>query len=109
MAVYGVCTGPGACFPRMSGMSVPNANVQNDQVVARIEQELPMHEWCETRGFVPNYTRPGKSNQNAFVQETLRQVREITRVWIIEYNEERQPRKKISCYVPTADRERQKL
>jgi len=93
----------------MSGKGVPNATVQNDYVVARINMELPKHEWCEKRGFELNYIRPEKPNQNAFVLEALRQVWEITRVWIIVCNEERQFRKKISCYVLTAGRERQKL
>ena len=62
-------------------------------------------EWCEKHGIKLNYIQPGKPNQNAYIErfnrtyrhevlnayvfESLRQVREITRAWIIEYNEER--------------------
>jgi putative transposase len=62
-------------------------------------------DWCKDHGVKLNYIQPGKPNQNAYIErfnrtyrhevldayafESLRQVREITRAWIIEYNEER--------------------
>ena len=62
-------------------------------------------DWCRDHGVKLNYIQPGKPNQNAYIErfnrtyrhevlnayvfESLRQVREITRAWIIEYNEER--------------------
>ncbi len=62
-------------------------------------------EWCEDHGIVIDYIEPGKPNQNAYIErfnrtfrhevlnayvfESLRQVRQITRDWIHEYNEER--------------------
>lgn len=61
--------------------------------------------WCADRGIVLRYIQPGKPNQNAFVErlnrtfrhevldayvfESLEQVREISAEWIREYNEER--------------------
>lgn len=62
-------------------------------------------DWCETHRVELIYIQPGKPNQNAYIErfnrtyrhevldayvfESLRQVRQITRKWIIEYNEER--------------------
>jgi putative transposase len=62
-------------------------------------------DWCAEHGIKLNYIQPGKPNQNAYIErfnrtyrhevlnayvfESLRQVREITRAWITEYNEER--------------------
>ena len=62
-------------------------------------------DWCRERGIVLRYIQPGKPNQNAYIErfnrtyrhevldayvfESLRQVRRITRAWIDEYNEER--------------------
>jgi putative transposase len=61
--------------------------------------------WCADRGIALQYIQPGKPNQNAFVErlnrtfrhevldayvfESLEQVREISAEWIREYNEER--------------------
>jgi len=62
-------------------------------------------DWCRNNRVTLNYIQPGKPNQNAYIErfnrtfrhevldayvfESLRQVREITRQWITEYNEER--------------------
>jgi putative transposase len=62
-------------------------------------------DWCRPNSVTLNYIRPGKPNQNAYIErfnrtyrhevldayvfESLRQVRRITRNWINEYNEER--------------------
>jgi putative transposase len=62
-------------------------------------------DWCQRNGVRLHYIQPGKPNQNAHIErfnrtfrhevldayvfESLRQVREITRNWIREYNEER--------------------
>jgi len=61
--------------------------------------------WCAERGIALRYIQPGKPNQNAFVErfnrtfrhevldayvfESLEQVREISAHWMQEYNEER--------------------
>ena len=62
-------------------------------------------DWCRERCVELRYIQPGKPNQNAYIErfnrtyrhevlnayvfESLRQVRQITRAWINEYNEER--------------------
>jgi putative transposase len=62
-------------------------------------------DWCAAHGIELRYIQPGKPNQNAFVErfnrtyrtevlnaylfETLDEVRSITEDWIREYNEER--------------------
>jgi putative transposase len=62
-------------------------------------------DWCRDNGVTLNYIQPGKPNQNAYIErfnrtfrhevldayvfESLRQVREITSSWITVYNEER--------------------
>lgn len=61
--------------------------------------------WCQDQGVTLHYIQPGKPNQNAYIErfnrtfrhavldayvfESLRQVREITRHWITAYNEDR--------------------
>ena len=61
--------------------------------------------WCAEHGIALRYIQPGKPNQNAFVErfnrtfrhevldayvfESLDQVREISAEWMREYNEER--------------------
>jgi putative transposase len=70
--------------------------------------ELTSHafvEWAEQRGIALRFIDPGKPNQNAFIErfnrsyrtevlnaylfESLDQVKQITEDWLIEYNEER--------------------
>ena len=62
-------------------------------------------DWCKANQVEPRYIQPGKPNQNAFVErfnrtyrtevldaylfESLVDVRRITEAWIQEYNEER--------------------
>jgi putative transposase len=62
-------------------------------------------DWCKANQVEPRYIQPGKPNQNAFVErfnrtyrtevldaylfESLVDVRRITEAWILEYNEER--------------------
>ncbi len=62
-------------------------------------------DWCHRNHVELRYIQPGKPNQNAYIErfnrtfryevldayvfESLRQVRQITRDWIHEYNEER--------------------
>jgi putative transposase len=62
-------------------------------------------DWCRRNHVELRYIQPGKPNQNAYIErfnrtfrhevldayvfESMRQVRQITRDWIHEYNEER--------------------
>jgi putative transposase len=62
-------------------------------------------EWCESRGIRLQFIQPGKPDQNAFIErfnktyrdevldayvfDSIEQVREITEFWLHEYNEER--------------------
>ena len=62
-------------------------------------------DWCRRNRVELRYIQPGKPNQNTYIErfnrtfrhevldayvfESLRQVRQITRDWIHEYNEER--------------------
>jgi putative transposase len=71
--------------------------------------------WCRDNSVKLIYIQPGKPNQNAYIErfnrtyrhevldayvfESLHQVREITRNWITEYNEER-PHKSLGKIPP---------
>jgi putative transposase len=62
-------------------------------------------EWCANRGIEIRFIQPGKPDQNAFIErfnktyreevldayvfESIEQVREVTETWLPEYNEER--------------------
>ena len=63
-------------------------------------------EWCEAQGIELLFIQPGKLDQNAFIErfnrtyreevldayvfESIEQVRDVTENWLREYNEERQ-------------------
>jgi putative transposase len=84
------------CRGRPQAIRVDNTPEYLSQVLA---------EWCREHGARLNYIQPGKPNQNAYVErfnrtfrhevldayifESLGQVREITERWITEYNEQR--------------------
>jgi putative transposase len=77
--------------------------------------------WCADRGIALRYIQPGQPNQNAFVErfnrtfrhevldayvfESLDQVREISAEWMREYNEER-PHDTLDGMPPTSFRVR---
>lgn len=79
-------------------------------------------DWCQENGVELRYIQPGKPNQNAFVErfnktyrhevlnayvfESLAQVRQITRQWMHEYNEER-PHESLGDIPPAMFRRRQ--
>ena len=62
-------------------------------------------EWCQVRGIELRFIQPGKPDQNPFIErfnktyrnevlnayvfDSIEQVREITESWLREYNEER--------------------
>jgi putative transposase len=79
-------------------------------------------EWCKEQGIELFYIEPGKPDQNAFVErfnrtyreevldaylfDSLEQVRDITELWIPEYNEER-PHDSLGCVPPLSFKPRQ--
>jgi putative transposase len=78
-------------------------------------------DWCQENAVKLNYIQPGKPNQNAYIErfnrtyrnevldayvfESLDQVRDITRKWITEYNEER-PHRSLGKIPPAMFRRR---
>ena len=70
-------------------------------------------EWCHERGIELRFIQPGKPDQNAFIErfnktyrdevldayvfETIDQVRTITDDWLHEYNEERRTTASAGC------------
>jgi putative transposase len=80
-------------------------------------------DWCEAHGIEIRYIQPGKPDQNAFIErfnrtyreevlnaylfQSLDQVREITERWIWSYNEER-PHDAIER-IPPAEFRRQRV
>ena len=79
-------------------------------------------EWCEQQKIELFYIEPGKPDQNAFVErfnrtyreevldaylfDSLEQVRDITELWIPDYNEER-PHDSLGCVLPLTYKPRQ--
>ena len=77
--------------------------------------------WCEANQVEMIYIQPGKPNQNAYIErfnrtyrnevlnaylfESLDQVREITWQWVIDYNEQR-PHDALNGLTPRAYREK---
>lgn len=74
-----------------------------------------LQQWCEAKQIVLHYIQPGKPTQNAFIERkngsmrrellnaylfnTLNQVRELSQEWRIDYNEER-PHKSLGYLSP---------
>ena len=66
---------------------------------------VQLQAWCESNGVELRFIQPGKPNQNAFIErfnrtfraeglnaylfESLEQVREVAWWWMVTYNEER--------------------
>ena len=77
--------------------------------------------WCEANQVEMIYIQPGKPNQNAYIErfnrtyrnevlnaylfESLDQIREITWQWMIDYNEQR-PHDSLNGLTPRAYREK---
>jgi putative transposase len=69
------------------------------------DYSIAFTEWCESRGIRLQFIQPGKLDQNAFIErfnktyrnevldayvfDSIEQVREITECWLHEYDEER--------------------
>ena len=79
------------------------------------------YDWCEDNGVTVAYIQPGKPQQNGFAErfngsfryefldaylfETLDQVREMAWVWMLDYNDER-PHESLGHMPPTVYRQK---
>ena len=84
---------------------------------------VKLQAWCESNGVELRFIQPGKPNQNAFIErfnrtfrsevlnaylfESLEEVREVAWWWMIEYNEER-PHEALGGLPPSLFRKRLK-
>jgi len=91
-------------LPRPCGLAALDRDLHYNVAVLR-RHPIAFTEWCTSRGTEARFIQPGKLDQNALIErfnktyrdevldayvfETVEQVREITETWLHEYNEER--------------------